>query len=68
MRNSKKYIYDNLNTIFLKCDEDEMYVWGVYFVPKHEAHKIDAAYSSMHFERFLCRMNTRNRRSRLFQA
>ena len=47
----KKYIYDNLNTIFLKCDEDDQYVWGVYFVPKHEAHKIDAAYSSMHFEK-----------------
>ena len=47
----KKYIYDNLNTIFLKCDEDDQYVWGVYFVPKHDAHKIDAAYSSMHFEK-----------------
>ena len=47
----KKYIYDNLNTIFLKCDEDDQYVWGVYFVPKHEAHKIDAVYSSMHFEK-----------------
>ena len=32
----KKYIYDNLNTIFLKCDEDDQYVWGVYFVPKHD--------------------------------
>ena len=47
----KKYIYDNLNTIFLKCDEDDQYVWGVYFVPKHEARKIDAAYASMHFEK-----------------
>mgnify|MGYP002580249568 CR=1 FL=1 len=47
----KKYIYDNLNTIFLKCDEDDQYIWGVYFVPKHDAHKIDAAYSSMHFEK-----------------
>nr|WP_294678929.1 V-type ATPase 116kDa subunit family protein [uncultured Blautia sp.] len=47
----KSYIYDNLNTVFLKCDEDDQYIWGLYFVPRQEAHKIDAAYSSMHFER-----------------
>ena len=47
----KKYIYDNLNTIFLKCDEDDQYVWGLYFVPEHEAQKVKAVYSSMHFER-----------------
>lgn len=46
----EKYIYDNLDTLFIKCEEDEQYVYGVYFVPKHEAHKIHAVYSSMHFE------------------
>ena len=47
----EKYIYDNLDTLFIKCGEDEMYVYGVYFVPEHQAHKIHAVYSSMHFER-----------------
>ena len=47
----KKYIYDNLDTIFIKCDEDERYVYGIYFVPAHEAQKIHAVYSTMHFEK-----------------
>ena len=47
----KTYIYDNLDTVFIKCDDDNEYIWGLYFVPTHEAHKIDAVYSSMHFER-----------------
>lgn len=47
----EKYIYDNLDTLFIKCEEDDQYIWGIYFVPKHEAHKVDAVYSSMHFER-----------------
>ena len=47
----EKYIYDNLDTLFIKCGEDDMYVYGVYFVPEHQAHKVHAVYSSMHFER-----------------
>ena len=47
----EKYIYDSLDTIFVKCDEDDQYVWGVYFVPEHQSQKVKAAYSSMHFER-----------------
>ena len=47
----KTYIYDNLDTLFIKCGEDDQYVYGVYFVPEHEAHKVHAVYSSMHFER-----------------
>lgn len=46
----EKYIYDNLDTLFIKCGDDEQYVYGVYFVPKHQAHKVHAVYSSMHFE------------------
>lgn len=47
----KRYIYDNLDTIFLKCDEDDRYIWGIYFVPAHEAARIHAAYAAMHFEK-----------------
>ncbi len=46
----EKYIYDNLDTIFIKCGDDDQYVYGVYFVPKQQAHKVHAVYSSMHFE------------------
>lgn len=46
-----KYVYENLDTIFCQCHTDEQYVWGVYFAPHSLIHKIDAVFSSMHFER-----------------
>jgi len=46
-----KYVYDNLTTIFYECDSDRDYVWGVYFVPDTYSEKINAIYSSLHFER-----------------
>lgn len=49
--NFSKYVYDNLNTIFYECNSDENYVWGIYFVPASSSGKIDAIYSSQHFER-----------------
>ncbi len=48
-----KYVYDNLTTVFLECDRDKDYVWGIYFVPSNEADKIDAIYASLHFEQVL---------------
>lgn len=45
------YVYENLNTVFIECDRDENYVWGVYFVPASSADKVDAVFSSMHFNR-----------------
>ena len=47
----EKYIYDDLDTIFIKCDEDDQYIWGMYFVPEPESQKVKAVYSSMHFEK-----------------
>lgn len=48
----ERYVYDSLDTIFYPCYSDEEYVWGVYFVPVTLVDKIDAVYTSMHFERF----------------
>ena len=45
------YVYDTIDTVMFKCEEDEEYVWIVYFVPDKLSEKIDAIYSSMHFER-----------------
>lgn len=39
------------SSIFFKCATDEEYVWGIYFVPKAEKDKIDALYTSLHFEK-----------------
>lgn len=46
------YVYDTIDTVLNKCREDEDYIWVVYFVPDSIADKVDAIYSSMHFERF----------------
>lgn len=47
----KSYIYDYLDTLFYECHHDENYVWGVYFVPFTQKDKVDAVFSSLHFER-----------------
>lgn len=46
-----KYIDDQVDAIFYKCHTDADYVWGVYFVPASLADKVDAVFSSLHFER-----------------
>jgi len=46
-----KYVYENLNTIFIECSRDEDYVWGVYFAQQVSYVKVDAIFASMHFER-----------------
>ncbi len=48
----ESYVYDSIDTVLYKCREDDEYVWLVYFVPETISNKIDAIYSSMHFERF----------------
>lgn len=45
------FVCDDIDSIMFKCQEDEQYVWLVYFVPAPLASRIDAIYSSMHFER-----------------
>ncbi|MFT4007380.1 MAG: V-type ATPase 116kDa subunit family protein [Lacrimispora sp.] len=48
----ESYVYDTIDTVLYKCKEDDQYVWLVYFVPETISNRIDAIYSSMHFERF----------------
>lgn len=45
------YSYESLESVFIKCSEDEKYIWGVYFVSASEKDSIDAVYASLHFER-----------------
>ena len=45
------YVYDTIDAIQFKCRETKDYVWVVYCVPLRQEDKIDAIYSSMHFER-----------------
>ncbi len=45
------YVYDTLNTVFIECDRDEHYVYGVYFVPASSSAQVDAVFTSLHFDR-----------------
>lgn len=47
----ENYVYDNSNTLFCRCHSDDQYVWGIYFCPKDTVDKVDAVFSSLHFER-----------------
>ncbi len=46
------YVYDTIDVVMHKCQEDEHYVWVVYFVPDVIHDKADAILASLHFERF----------------
>lgn len=47
----EKYVYDKLDSVFYKCSDDDTYVYGVCFLPAAQEARIDAVYSSLHFER-----------------
>jgi len=46
-------VYETVDTIVYKCREDNGFVWIVYFAPKSLSKKIDAMFTSIHFERFI---------------
>ena len=47
----ESYCYENSDTVFYRCHSDEQYVWGIYFCPRDQVTKVDAVFSSLHFER-----------------
>lgn len=47
----QSYIYDDMDSVFYRCDSNDQYVWGIYFCTRDQVSRVDAAYASMHFER-----------------
>lgn len=47
----EKYLYKDLNAIFLEGMRNENYVYGCYFAANADISKIDSAFNSLHFER-----------------
>ena len=45
------YAEENDESIFVKSSEDKEFVWGIYFVSNVKKESVDAAYTSLHFER-----------------
>lgn len=47
----EKYLFEDLNAIFLEGARDSNYVYGCYFVSNGESGKVDSVFNSLHFER-----------------
>lgn len=47
----EKYLFEDLNAVFLEGARNENYVYGCYFVANADVSKVDSAFNSLHFER-----------------
>ena len=47
----EKYLFDDLNAIFVQSTRNENYVYGCYFVANVDASRVDTVFNSLHFER-----------------
>lgn len=47
----EKYVYKDLDTVFIEGGRDDSHVYGVYFSSRSEIEKLDAILKSLHFER-----------------
>lgn len=50
-RRLEKYLFEDLNAVFIEGIRNESYVYGGYFVSNAEASRIDSVFNSLHFER-----------------
>ncbi|MGF0033695.1 V-type ATP synthase subunit I [Bariatricus sp. SGI.154] len=47
----EKYLFEDLNAVFMEGTRNENYVYGCYFVSNAEASKVDSVFNSLHFEK-----------------
>ena len=47
----EKYLFDDLNAVFIEGTRNENYVYGCYFVSNADSSKVDSVFNSLHFER-----------------
>lgn len=50
-RRLEKYLFEDLNAVFIEGMRNENYVYGGYFVSNGEVSKVDSVFNSLHFER-----------------
>lgn len=50
-RRLEKYLFDNLNAVFIKGTQDDNYVYGCYIAANSDISKVDSAFRSLHFEK-----------------
>ena len=47
----EKYLFDDLNAVFIEGIRNENYVYGCYFVSNADSSKVDSVFNSLHFEK-----------------
>ncbi len=50
-RKLEKYLYEDLQAIFMETARNENYIYGCYFASNADISKADSVFNSMHFER-----------------
>lgn len=50
-RRLEKYLFEDLNAVFIEGTRNENYVYGGYFVSNAEVSRVDSVFNSLHFER-----------------
>lgn len=47
----QSFIAPDLDAVFIDCQIDSNYIWGVYFAPEANISQIDDSFNALHFER-----------------
>lgn len=50
-RQLEAFLYDDREILFVQAHSDKEYIWGMYATPIQLKDKVDAVFSSLHFER-----------------
>ncbi len=50
-RRLEKYLFDELNAVFIEGTRNDNYVYGCYVAANSDISKVDSVFSSLHFER-----------------
>ncbi|MCL2699970.1 MAG: hypothetical protein FWE68_06620, partial [Defluviitaleaceae bacterium] len=50
-RQLELFLYDEPDILYIECERTKENVWAVYFAPDESKERIDAIFSSLHFER-----------------
>ena len=50
-RQFEAFLYDEPDILYIECERGKDVVWAMYFVPDESKAKVDAIFSSLHFER-----------------
>lgn len=50
-RRLEKYLFEDLNAVFLEGTRNENYVYGCYFTANADTSRVDSVFNSLHFER-----------------